>query len=93
MHFASIETMPNIQVRNVPDPVHQRLKVRAAQRGQSLNELLLAELGTLAQLPTLSELSARIREREPYHGPSSAAIIREERVQRAAALDEHARLP
>jgi hypothetical protein len=30
-------------------------------------------------VPTLPELAERIRERQPYDGPSSATVIREER--------------
>jgi len=74
--------MPNVQVRGVPDDVHRRLKSQAALAGQSLNEFLLARLGDLARVPTVPELAQRIAERTPYTGPSSAAIIREERARR-----------
>ncbi len=74
--------MANIQIREVPDDVHRRLKSQAALAGQSLNEFLLARLSELAQLPTVPELLARIREREPYDGPSAAAEIRADRDQR-----------
>jgi plasmid stability protein len=82
MHFASMTQMANIQIRDVPDDVHRRLKSQAALAGQSLNEFLLARVSELAQLPTVPELIARIREREPYKGPSSAAEIRAAREQR-----------
>jgi hypothetical protein len=74
--------MTNVQVRGVPDEVHRRLKSQAALAGQSLNEFLLARLGELARVPTVPELAARIREREPYTGPSSAGMVREERDRR-----------
>jgi antitoxin FitA len=75
-------TVPNVQIRDVPEDVHRRLKARAASEGQSLNEYLLAQLTEIARLPTLAELSERIRAREPYTGPSSASIIREDRDTR-----------
>ena len=74
--------MPNVQVRGVPDDVHRRLKAQAAMSGQSLNDFLLARMTELARTPTIPELTARLREREPYEGPSIAAIIREERDSR-----------
>jgi antitoxin FitA len=66
----------NVQVRGVPDDVHRRLKSQAGLAGQSLNEFLLARLSEIARVPTIPELADRIREREPYTGPSSAATIR-----------------
>jgi plasmid stability protein len=74
--------MPNVQVRDVPDDVHRRLKSQAALAGQSLNEFLLARMSDIARVPTLPELAERIRERQPYEGPSSASVIREEREKR-----------
>jgi antitoxin FitA len=71
--------MANVQVRGVPEDVHRRLKSQAALAGQSLNEFLLARMSELARVPTLPELAERIRERQPYDGPSSATVIREER--------------
>jgi antitoxin FitA len=82
MHFASITTMANVQIRGVPDDVHRRLKAQAALAGQSLNEYLLAQLREIASLPTIPELVARLRELPPYEGPSSASIIRQERDRR-----------
>jgi len=72
----------NIQIRDVPDDVHRQLKSHAALAGQSLNEFLLARLTELGRLPSWPELFARIREREPYDGPSAAELIREDRDSR-----------
>jgi hypothetical protein len=82
MHSAIIMGMPNVQVRGVPEDVHRRLKSQAALAGQSLNEFLLARMSDIARVPTVPELSERIRRRTPYTGPSSAAVIREERKRR-----------
>lgn len=71
--------MANIQIRGVPDDVHRKLKSQAALSGQSLNEFLLARVAELTGKPTIPELIERIREREPYTGPSLAAIVREDR--------------
>lgn len=74
--------MANVQIRGVPEDVHRRLKSQAALSGESLNEYLLARMTEVARLPTVPELAARIRERTPYEGPSSAALIREDRDRR-----------
>jgi antitoxin FitA len=54
-----------IQIRNVPDDLHRKLKVRAAERGTSLSEYLLAEVEEIADRPTLSELMERLAVEEP----------------------------
>jgi plasmid stability protein len=54
-----------IQIRNVPDEVHRKLKVRAAQEGVTLSELLAREARRLADQPTVSEMLARLASREP----------------------------
>ena len=68
--------MANVQIRGVPDDVHRRLKSQAALAGQSMNEFLLARMEEIARVPTVPELAERIRERAPYAGPSSAAVVR-----------------
>jgi len=71
--------MANVQVRDVPEDVHRRLKSQAALAGQSLNEFLLARISDIARSPTVPELAQRISERAPYTGPSSADVVREGR--------------
>lgn len=65
-----------IQIRNVPDDVHRRLKARAALEGVSLSELALAELRRSLDRPTRRELLELVASRESVRsGPSSAALI------------------
>ncbi|HUA19271.1 MAG TPA: hypothetical protein VMB25_11045 [Bryobacteraceae bacterium] len=72
-----------IQVRNVPDPLHRKLKSRAALEGISLSEYLLKELERVAERPTLRELTERIHSRAPVkYKVSPAEILRQERNQR-----------
>ncbi len=69
-----------VQIRNVPDALHRKLKVRAADAGQTLSAFLLAELERLAARPTRDEMLARIhRRRRVTLKTPAAAIIREER--------------
>jgi plasmid stability protein len=69
-----------IQIRNVPDAVHRKLKVRAAHAGKSLSELLLAEISQFAAIPTPEEMRERLRSRGSVKlAESAAAAIRKER--------------
>jgi plasmid stability protein len=53
-----------VQIRNVPDALHRKLKTRAADLGQTLSDYLLAELERLAARPTRDEMLARIHSRK-----------------------------
>ena len=69
-----------VQIRNVPDTLHRKLKVRAADAGQTLSDYLLAELERLAARPTRDEMLARIHARTRVNLKTPAAVvIREER--------------
>jgi plasmid stability protein len=72
-----------IQIRNVPDALHRRLKSRAALAGMSLSDYLLNELREVAERPTLEELRDRLQSRlriTPALAPAEA--IRAERDHR-----------
>ena len=56
-----------IQIRNVPDGLHRRLKARAALAGMSLSEYLLREVRHLADRPSPDEMRERLRRRAPVH--------------------------
>jgi plasmid stability protein len=75
--------MTSVQIRNVPDTVHQRLKVKAAQSGRSLNEYLLAQLEHVATRPELTDLAERIRARDSYEIPSRENVLEAIRDGRA----------
>ncbi len=62
-----------IQIRNVPDELHRRLKARAALAGQSLSDYLLAEIRRSAALPTRAEIIDRLRRLPRVKVPESAA--------------------
>lgn len=69
-----------IQVRNVPDEVHRKLKSRAALAGMSLSAYALAELQSCLDRPTTDELILRLKARVPVSvRPRPADAIREER--------------
>jgi len=66
--------MTSLQIRDMPDELHRRLKARAAQRGQSLAEYTTEILRRAAETPTLAELSDRIRVRGSAGTPSAEAV-------------------
>lgn len=69
-----------IQVRNVPDDLHRKLKSRAALEGMSLSDYLLADIERGAARPTLREMRDRLRARTPVRpDPSPADAVRAER--------------
>jgi len=74
--------MKMVQVRNVPDDVHRKLKERAAREGTTLSALILREMERMANRPSPEELFERIRSRTPVGGPPAADLIRSERDQR-----------
>jgi antitoxin FitA len=69
-----------VQIRNVPDTLHRKLKSRAAESGKTLSDYLLAELERLASRPTRDQMLARIRGRKRVTLRTPAAVvIRDER--------------
>ena len=52
-----------IQIRNVPETLHRRLKARAAEQGLSLSDYLLRMAEREAETLTIEELTERIRTR------------------------------
>ena len=72
-----------IQIRNVPDPLHRKIKSRAALEGLSLSDFLLKEIERLAERPTPKEMADRLAARTPVkYRISPARILREERARR-----------
>jgi antitoxin FitA len=72
-----------IQIRNVPDALHRKIKARAASEGVSLSDLLLSEVRRLAERPTVAEIRQRIALRSPVRlSVSAAEAVRQERDSR-----------
>ncbi len=62
-----------IQVRDVPDDVHQRLTIRASEERRSLSELVRAEIVEIARRPTMAEMLHRLADRPVTEVPESSA--------------------
>jgi plasmid stability protein len=72
-----------IQLRNVPDALHRKLKSRAALAGLSLSDYLIAEAQSAAERPTVAELRERLARRAPVVTRMSPAdAVRRERESR-----------
>lgn len=72
-----------IQLRNVPDALHRKLKARAAVEGMSLSDYLIGELRRSAERPTVQELKQRLESRTPVATRiAPARAVRRERDER-----------
>lgn len=80
--------MGNIQIKNVPDDVHEEVRRRAAEAGSTLRDYVLRLIRADQALPTTAEWLAQVAAREPVDlsGVDVAALIREGREERAADL-------
>jgi len=69
-----------IQLRNVPDALHRKLKARAALEGLTLSDFLTREAHKIANQPTEEEIRARLAALPPVELKTSpASIIRQHR--------------
>lgn len=78
--FYAVHMTAMVQIRNVPEALHRRLKSRAALAGMSLSDYLLSEIREVAERPTLGELRARLHSRtETAPSIAPAEAVRAER--------------
>jgi antitoxin FitA len=74
----NVQSMGMIQIRNVPDELHRKLKARAAENGLTLSDYLLRMAEREAETLTIEELTARIRTRPKARlKRAPSAILRE----------------
>lgn len=60
-----------VQIRNMPDALHRKVKARAAAVGMSLSDYLLQEIRKSAEAPTLDEMRERLAKVKPIKLPES----------------------
>lgn len=69
-----------IQIRNVPEDFHRRLKQRAALERMSMSDYIMREVGKSLAVPTRKEILDRLRAHPTRAFRRSAAeLLREER--------------
>ena len=72
-----------VQIRNVPEPLHRRLKARAAMAGMSLSDYLLNEVRHVVERPSIEEMRVRLARRTQVDpAESSSDAVRAERDSR-----------
>lgn len=76
--------MTNVQIREVPDDVHQALVRKAELAGQSLQQYLSAQLTLIATVPTVDEVIDRIERRAKgrISRAGTVAALQDERARR-----------
>jgi antitoxin FitA len=76
--------MPNVQVRDVPNEVHEALIRRAEQAGQSLQQFLAAQLALIAVTPTVDDMLDRLEHRPKgrLSAKDAIAALNDERGRR-----------
>lgn len=80
-HTFIMHTM--IQIRNVPQSLHRRLKARAAMEGTSMSQYVLRAIERALDRPSRQELLASIRSQPELRlEPSPAEVLHEERNSR-----------
>lgn len=72
--------MANLQVKNVPEEIHERLRACAARRGQTLREVVL---DAVRRELSHEEFLARLRQRPKTDlGRPAAQLLTEARAER-----------
>lgn len=72
-----------IQIRHVPDALHRRLKVRAAEADMTLSDYIKQELEQMVARPSLAELAGRLASLPAVElGEPVSDILREAREAR-----------
>lgn len=79
--------MGAIQVKDVPEELHQALRRRAIEEGMSLADYLLDLIRRDLGLPGRRAWLERLATREPVEGGDIAAEIRAARAEREAQID------
>lgn len=79
--------MSHLQIRNVPEVDHRRLKARAAMEGRSVSEHALSVLRRSLERPTVEEFLERLERQSQTTGNGgvevdAAALVREMRDTR-----------
>ncbi len=76
--------VPNVQIRAVPEDVHNELVRRAEVAGQSLQQYLSAQLASIVATPTIDDVIDRIEHRSKgrLSRVDAVTLIADERARR-----------
>lgn len=79
--------MASVQVRDMPDALHEALRQRSSEEGMTVREYLLRVIERDLSMPTMREWLDRVADLEPVEGLDAAAAVREGRAVREEQLD------
>lgn len=80
--------MVNLQVKGVPEPVHEELRRRARERGLSMRDYVLDLLRRDQAVPTTAEWSTRLDSLRPITlGAPASELLHSERDHRLSDSD------
>lgn len=79
--------MAAIQVKNVPEHLHDSLRRRAAREGMSIGDYVLAVLRRDLALPTQREWLEQLARRRPVEEVDVVGALRDSRRERDDELD------
>lgn len=79
--------MSAIQVKNVPEGLHEALRRRARNEGMTVSDYVLHVLQRDLSLPSQREWLEGLREDEPVHGADVVGALDEARREREEQLD------
>ncbi len=85
--------MSNIQLKNVPEAVHEELRRRAALRGASIRDYVLELIERDQAFPAWEEWIEEVRRLPPLElgGESAADVVRAVRDEREGELERRTR--
>jgi hypothetical protein len=81
------EAVGNLQIKNVPADLHDKLKARAADLGMTQRDYVLQLIRRDLVRLTNQEWFDSLKKYPPHPGLDSAALVREGREEREAELD------
>jgi antitoxin FitA len=77
--------MANLQIKNVPEELHDELRRRAAREGRSVRDYLLDLIREDQRTPTMREWVERNRELDPIELDDAAyALLQDDDARRGA---------
>jgi len=81
--------MANLQVKNVPEDMHEELRRRAKLRNTSVRQYVLDLIARDQQVTAMQEWLARVAELAPVRpgGTPAAEMIRRDREERDAEIE------
>ena len=80
--------MANLQIKDLPEELHEELRRRARFEGISVRDYVLRMIRSDQEYPSKAEWAERMRDREPLPmGGNAAAQIRADREERSAHLE------